>query len=214
MHTLNIIIHVLAGILAMISGLLAITVVKGGTKHRQAGNFFLKAISIVIITGLFGVIIYQRNTFLLIITLLSGYNAFSGFRVLKLRDRKPLFFDYVVPVMVLAAGAYYLYYIKSIGLYWSPVIIYSTLSALVIVTLYDLCKVFVSVNKLAKTATYEHIYKMTSALTGITSAFLGTVLPQFHPYSQILPSVISLIYIIIKFITYRFKQRSQNFHSV
>jgi len=206
MHITNIIVHVLAGTLAMLTGFTAIASVKGSRKHIRFGSYFLLMISIVIITGLIGVFIYQKNNFLLVITLLSGYNAFSGFRVIKLAGSKPSFIDYLVPAVVLASGAYYLYYIKSIGLYWSPVIIYSTLGALALITLYDLSKIFITPKVLHKTMISEHIYKMTSALTGITSAFVGTVLPQFQPYSQILPSAIGLAYIIITLITHAIKQ--------
>jgi len=209
MHTLNIIIHVLAGILALITGFTAITTTKGGKTHIRFGSYFLKLISIVIMTGLIGVLIYQKNNFLLVITLLSGYNAFSGWRVIRLAGHKPMLIDYIVPVLVLANGIYYLYYIMSIGLYWSPVVIYSTLGALAMITLYDLSRGFMRRKTLLKTMIYEHIYKMVSALTGLTSAFIGTVLPQYQPYSQILPSAIGLAFIIIILIIYALKQSNQ-----
>lgn len=200
MHTLNLILHVIAGIIAMLTGFAAIITVKGGKKHIRSGRYFLKMMVIVIATALIGVFVFERNTFLLVITLLSGYTAYSGLRVLKLHGQKPAWIDYIIPVLVLAAGIYYLYYIRSIGLYWAPVIVYSTLGALALVTIYDLSRVFIPVAILQKTMIYEHIYKVTSSLTGITSAFIGTVLPQFQPYSQILPSACGLAYIIITFI--------------
>lgn len=199
-HTISITIHVLAGILALITGFAAVFTIKGGKRHVQFGRFFLKSMSVVIATALIGVFVFERNTFLLVITLLSGYNAYSGWRVLKLNGQKPTLQDYMIPLLVFSSGIYYLYYIQSSGLYWSPVVVYSTLGALALITLYDLSRIFIPSSFLQKTRIYEHIYKMSSALSGITSAFVGTVLPHFQPYSQILPSAAGLLFIMITFI--------------
>src|SRR6187551_3258110 len=130
LHTINILVHVFAGIIALIAGFVAIGTKKGGSNHVTAGRMFIRIISLVIVTGLLGVFVFHRNTFLLVITLLSGYTAYSGIRALRLRGNKPAFIDYAIPIVVLASGFYYLYYISSIGFFWDPMIIYSTLGAL------------------------------------------------------------------------------------
>ncbi|MEO6684372.1 MAG: hypothetical protein ABIN24_00340 [Dyadobacter sp.] len=200
LHLANLVLHVVAGSIALLTGFVAIFVRKGLGKHVLFGKYFMWMIAIVIITGLFGVIIFNRNTFLLIITLLSGYNCFSGIRSLKLHGKKPKTMDYIVPALVMISAIYYFYYLTSNELYWSPVIIFSTLGALFLVTGYDLSKGFISINFLKKTMMYEHSYKMISALSAILSAFSGTVFPDYKPYSQFLPSVAGMIYIIITFI--------------
>lgn len=196
LHRVNISIHILAGTLALIAGFMVIFLAKGNQKHIRYGRYFLITLSVVILTGLLGVIVFKRNTFLLVITLLSGYTAFSGVRTLRLKGQRPQWLDGIVPVGVMGAAGYYLYYIQSIGMFWAPVVIYSTLSALFWVTLYDLSRFFISRAKRQKLYITEHIYKMVSSLIAITSAFTGTVLPQYHPYSQILPTVFGLIYIV------------------
>ena len=200
MHHLNIAVHVIAGSIALIAGLAAAMVAKGRKNHIRFGKYFMWMIVIVIITGLIGVFVFKRNNFLLVITLLSGYNCFSGIRAVRLRGQRPHTIDYLIPILVMASALYYLYYIRSIGLYWSPVIIYSTVGALFLVAVYDLCKWIIPVTILKKAVMYEHAYKMVSAFSAITSAFSGTVFPQFKPYSQFLPSVIGFAYIIITFI--------------
>ncbi len=200
LHFANLILHVVAGSIALLTGFAAIFVRKGLGKHVLFGRYFMWMIMVVIVTGLFGVIIFNRNSFLLVITLLSGYNCFSGIRSLKLRGQKPDFLDYIIPILVMVSAVYYLYYLNSSGLYWSPVITYSTIGALFLITGYDLCKRFISINFLKKAVMYEHAYKMTSALSAISSAFSGTVFPDYKPYSQFLPSVAGMIYIIITFI--------------
>lgn len=199
-------IHVAAGMLALVAGFIALGTVKGSKKHVSAGRYFLWMIAIVIFTALIGIFAFNRNTFLLVITLLSGYNACSGFRAIRLHGSKPALPDYIIPLIALSSGGYYLYYINSIGQYWAPVIVFSTLGALALICIYDLSRVFMPVELLKKTFIYEHIYKLTSALSGITSAFTGTVFPQFEPYSQILPSILGLTYII--FACYRVKNNA------
>jgi hypothetical protein len=199
-HHLNIAVHVIAGSIALIAGLAAAMVAKGGRKHIRLGKYFMWMIVIVIVTALIGVFVFKRNNFLLVITLLSGYNCFSGIRAVKLRGQKPHTIDYLIPILIMASALYYLYYIMSMGLYWSPAITYATIGALFLVTIYDLFKWVLPVTVLQKAVMYEHAYKMVSAFSAITSAFSGTVFPQYKPYSQFLPSVIGFAYIIITFI--------------
>ncbi|QMU28803.1 hypothetical protein [Adhaeribacter radiodurans] len=197
LHRLNISLHVLAGTLALIAGFVVLFLAKGNQKHVRFGRYFLWALSVVILTGLLGVIVFKRNTFLLVITLLSGYTAFSGIRTLRLKGQRPQLLDALVPVGVMSAAGYYLYYIQSIGMFWAPVVIYSTLGALFWVTLYDLSRFFLSQTRRQRLYITEHIYKLVSSLIAITSAFTGTVLPQYQPYSQILPTVFGLTYIVV-----------------
>ncbi|SDH47950.1 DUF2306 domain-containing protein [Chitinophaga filiformis] len=210
-HHINIAIHVSAGILAMLCGLAAAILNKRVKTHRILGRYFMWMMIFVIITGLAGVFVFKRNTFLLVITLLSGYNCFSGIRTMRLAGEKPVFIDYLAPVMVMAAAAYYLYYVYAMGLYWAPVVIYSTIGSLFLVTIYDLCRVIMPANARKKAMLYEHVYKMLSALSALASAFTGTVLPQFKPYSQFLPSMAGLTCIIVIFI--RLGNRSLFFKS-
>ena len=200
LHVINIATHVAAGSTALLTGLVALFVKKGGKNHLLFGRVFTWMMGLVILTGLMGVFAFKRNTFLLVLTLLSGYNCFSGIRAVKLGGKKPGSIDYWAPVTVMAAAVYYLYYIHSIGLYWSPVVIYSTIGALFLVTIYDLSKALMPAKLLKKTVIYEHIYKMVSALSGLASAFTGTVFPDHKPYSQFLPSVLGLMCIIVIFI--------------
>jgi len=199
-HTINIVTHVTAGLLSLMLGFGALLVVKGGAKHLLFGKYFIRLVAVVILTGLVGVFVYQRNTFLLVITLLSGYTCFSGVRAIRLRGQMPKLLDYVAPFLVSSSAIYYLYYIQSIGMYWAPTVTYSTMSALFMVTLYDLSKIFMTQSFLLKAYLYEHVYKMVSSFIALASAFSGTVFPQYQPYSQLLPSVFGLIYIIATFI--------------
>ena len=200
LHTINILVHVLAGTLALVTGIITLVAVKGGKAHIRSGRLFAGLMSIVITTGLAGVFIFGRNSLLLVITLLSAYNCFSGIWVLRQRGRAPGTVDRGIALAVMASALYYLYSIRSAGLFWSPGVIYPTVGALFLVTTYDLFKSFFPADLRKKTMLYEHVYKMVSAFSGICSAFSGTVFPRYQPYSQLLPSIMGLAYIIVIFI--------------
>jgi hypothetical protein len=199
-HRINIILHVTGGVLSLAAGFAAVSVSKRSRYHRLFGRYFMWAMLLVILTALSGVIVFRRNSFLLLITLLSGYTCFSGFRVIRLKGQRPKWADCCVAVLVMAAALYYLYYLRQTALYWAPVITYSTIGVICFIALYDLARLFLPLGFLKRAVFYEHVYKMISALSGLVSAFCGTVLPQYKPYSQFLPSVIGLLSIIVIFI--------------
>ena len=210
LHTLNIVLHVLTGTAALVLGLIALLSAKGGRVHNKSGNYFLAFLSVVIITGLLGVFVFGRNTFLLVITVLTGYVSFSGYRALKFKSNVPRTLDIVVALVSLSTLAYFLYFFHSIGMIWSPVVIYSTVGAMFFVVLYDLLRYLIprEVYALQRIWLYEHIYKMISAFSGLLSAFAGTVLKEYQPHSQYLPSVLGMI-IIVGFMVYTYRDGLQ-----
>ncbi len=205
LHNSNILIHVLAGSIALLLGVIALITIKGGKWHRKSGNYFLILLWLVVITGLIGVFIFKRNTFLLIITILSAYYGFSGYRILIKKNNEPRLIDIVVAITSLLAVSYFLYYFKSIGMYWSPIIIYSTVGALLLIITYDFLRYLIPKKIYVNMWLYEHIFKMIGAFTALLSAFSGTVLYMYQPYSQFLPSVFGTL-LQIGFIFYYVKK--------
>ncbi|RZJ88278.1 MAG: hypothetical protein EOO20_14045 [Chryseobacterium sp.] len=189
LHNSNIIIHVVAGSIALLLGILALTSRKGGKWHKRSGDYFLILLIIVVLTGLIGVFIFKRNTFLLIITVLSAYYGFSGYRILQTKTNKPKWIDILVALISLTSVSYFLYYFKSMGMYWSPIIIYSTVGALLFIITYDVLRYLIPEKTYRNMWMYEHIFKMIGAFTALLSAFSGTVFYNYQPYSQFLPSV-------------------------
>ncbi|MFT5916230.1 MAG: putative membrane protein [Flammeovirgaceae bacterium] len=74
-------------------------------------------------------------------------------------------------------------------MYWSPIIVYSTVGALLIVVTYDFMHYLIPKKRYKNMYIYEHIFKMIGVFTALLSAFSGTVLDNYQPYSQFLPSV-------------------------
>lgn len=81
-------VHIVAGVLALLAGAVALSSQKGGRRHVTAGKVYVWAMAVVVVTvvPLFviepGAFVRQ---FLLLVAVFSGYFVFSGYRVL---DRK------------------------------------------------------------------------------------------------------------------------------
>jgi len=207
-HSANILVHVSAGLVALMLGLTALSTIKGGKAHRKSGKLFLFFLTIVVITGLFGVLIFKVNQFLLVITVLSGYNAYSGMRVLQNKVNKVNRQDILVALLAASTGVYFLYYMKKIGMFWSPVIIYSTLGVLFSIITYDLLRYLIPQGKYGKLWLYEHIYKMVAAFTALLAAATGTIYDDYQPHSQYLPSLFGTL-LAIGFILYFYRKNNR-----
>ena len=190
LHSGNIFVHVTAGLLAIVLGTFALTTGKGGPAHRKFGRWFLMTLTVVVGTGLIGAVFFRASPFLLILTLLAGYVGYAGFRVVRFRERRLPVQDMLVAAGVLATGLGSQLLNPNVS--WNSSVITSTLSALVLVTVYDLLKYFWFFGRWKKLWLYEHIYKMTSAFSALLSAFGGNVLRDYQPYSQLLPSVLGV----------------------
>jgi hypothetical protein len=204
-HKINIVTHVIAGSIALLLGIIALLTKKGGRTHKRSGIVFLMLLIVVILTGLVGVFVFGRNTFLLVITVLSGYFGFSGYRALQTKSNRPRLVDIGISLLSLISVSYFLYYFKSIGMIWSPIIIYSTVGTLLLVISYDFIRYFIPAPRYGRLWFYEHIFKMIGAFTALLSAFSGTVFYNYQPYSQFLPSVFGTL-LQIGFIVYYYKR--------
>jgi uncharacterized membrane protein len=189
LHKANLIVHISSGSLALLLGTFILLRSKSGPLHRNSGRIFLVLLGIVVFTGLFGAIVFRRNGFLLVITFLSGYMGYSGFRCIRKRSNLPATLDVLMAISGLLAVSLFIWYFNTVGMMWSPVIIYSTLGYLGMAAGYDLLRYLLSTAFYGRLWLYEHILKMISAFSALLSAFSGTVLPKYQPYSQFLPSV-------------------------
>lgn len=89
-HIMNIILvlHMLAGFIALTAGLIPFVTKKGGRTHRMMGKFFYYTMLIVSLSAL-TLSIYRFNPFLLMIGLLTGYSTITGYRgLILMRSQK------------------------------------------------------------------------------------------------------------------------------
>jgi hypothetical protein len=210
LHKVNIFTHIATGSAALLIGVFILLTRKGSPLHIRLGRIFIYLLTAVIFTALVGVFVYGRNTFLLVITILSGYQGFSGWRNLKTKSNQFHWIDAIAILISLVTVSYYLYYMKKIGFIWSPVIIYSTVGTLILFITYDVFRYFIPKSRYQNLWLYEHIIKMVGAFTALLAAFSGTVFVTYQPISQILPSVIGFV-LQIGFVIYYVKKSHINF---
>lgn len=90
---------------------------------------------------------------------------------------------------------------------WTPVIIYSTVGALLFLVPYDFVRYLIPKSKYQNLWLYEHIYKMIGAFTALLAAFPGTVFAKYQPLSQILPSSFGVL-LQLGFIIYYLRNKN------
>lgn len=193
LHHFNIIVHVVFGTLALLVGLGPMLTAKGGAAHVRAGRWFLGLATGALITAVLGLAVFNFRPFLTVIVLLSVYQAYSGYRALRTRATGPTLRDAVFSAVFLMAGLAFLALLPRITLVWSPVVMYSTLGVLLTMTVYDLSRFAWRARWRRGAWLYEHIWKMMSTYAALLSAFTGTVLAGYQPYSQFLPSVLGSV---------------------
>jgi uncharacterized membrane protein len=192
LHWTNIGVHVVFGTAALGLGLVAICSPKGGRVHLRSGRFFLYAYLVVVITATIGLLAFDFRSFLAVVTLLSFYDVFSGYRALQLRGRRPQAIDRAVSVLGAMTPWLFLSIMRHMHKPWSPVLTWSILGTLVMISGYDLLRNILPVSWLKRVWVQEHLIKMMSAYVAITTAFAGTVFPGYMPWPAILPSVLGL----------------------
>lgn len=78
-------VHITAGALCLVLAPLVLSVRKGGRAHRRMGTIYLWSMGVLAGTAL-PMALYRPELFLALIAMLSFYLAFSGYRVLRLKD--------------------------------------------------------------------------------------------------------------------------------
>lgn len=100
--TLTIIIHVLAGIGALISGALAIILKRNTPKHKPVGRFYFWCMTVIFTTGVF-LSVCKGLLFLFFIAIFTYYATIIAYRALKLKNlhngQKPARLDWFIEIV-------------------------------------------------------------------------------------------------------------------
>ena len=98
----SIILHVIAGCVALLSGLAAFLLRNKVKKHRPFGKIYFWCMTIIFVTSLY-VSFYKEIWFLLFVSVFSYYSCITAFRSLKLKKlhlgQKPKPIDWFIEVM-------------------------------------------------------------------------------------------------------------------
>lgn len=203
LHSINIFIHVLIGTLGIFIGLMPYFTEKGGKRHRQFGRVFLWMMAAVILTALNGVIFFRDRPFLTVVTLLSMYTTYSGYRVLKTKEKGFSHQDFGVMLLVILMAISFVLNLQKANVLWHASIVYYLLAYVFLIVGFDIVRYFFpKLIRVKRFWLYEHIYKMTASFTALISAGAGTVFAAYEPYNQIVPAIFStwwLIFCLIYF---------------
>ncbi|QSE96675.1 DUF2306 domain-containing protein [Fulvivirga lutea] len=105
--------HVAAGIISLVTGLIAMTTQKGGKLHRKSGKVYFYAMTYVFISAVFLSSI-KFIPFLFMISFLSYYGCFAGVRILKLKKlhkgQQPKVYDWGAGILTILAGISFVSY--------------------------------------------------------------------------------------------------------
>jgi len=108
LNKIALVIHVIAGMTALVAGLIAILAKKGKPTHLKSGIIFFYSMLLVAATAIF-IAIVKSNTFLLYIGIFSFFMVFSGYRSIKNKSLKPNMYDWIILTVALTNGVMMIY---------------------------------------------------------------------------------------------------------
>ena len=112
------IIHIAAGFISLVTGLISILSFKGGKIHKKSGKIYFYSMTIVFVTAII-IASYRFNRFLFLIAFLSYYSVFAGVRKLRLKNlhknQKPKWYDWIAGIINGTANLFFI----GLGIYYS-----------------------------------------------------------------------------------------------
>ena len=196
-HSINIILHVLTGTIAIVIGILAYTSQKGGKRHKRYGRTFLWFMTIVILTAMNGVLFFRDRPFLTVVTFLAFYTSYSGYRVLKTKETGFQLIDFLVMLVVFIVAISFVVRMESANILWNAKVVYYLLGYVLLIVSFDMVRFFFpQLIKSPKFWIYDHIYKMTGSFTALISAGVGTVFANYEPLNQIMPAIFGTVWLV------------------
>ncbi|QOY95186.1 hypothetical protein IM543_04760 [Massilia sp. UMI-21] len=198
-HLLNLALHIGAGAAAIGLGLALLAQAKGTAAHRKQGRTFVLLTLVVCATGAIGSALFRFVPLFAILTVLVTYQLLSGWHVVYTRAAGP---NRVDALLALSAAAW------AIGLLpvllspggmagAAPAVIPAALGGLAVLLAYDTARWCFPRHWHARLWRYEHIYKLVASLFGMLSAAVGNLVRVGQPWSQLLPSVLGMMVIVI-----------------
>lgn len=207
-HAFNIAVHVTAGALGLLVGIIPMVSQKGGARHLLFGQAFVPCATLALVTATVGIVFFDPPPALIAATLTAGYQFVGSLRSLHLKDRGPGFFDALLAIACLAASVWLFSSMSSGTRSWPPALGYGTAGFLSLVALYDLSRHAWAVSWLAHARPLDHGLKMTSAYFAMLAAGAGNVLRDYQPFSQVGPTVLGVFVAVVLAVSYLRKRKN------
>ncbi|MDB5429643.1 MAG: hypothetical protein JWP35_759 [Caulobacter sp.] len=193
----NIATHVAAGAAGLVVGLIPLLTPKGGRWHRRAGKAFVALAGVGVATAVIADIFFASPMALVAVTLSIAYQLVAGLRSLALRGRGPGLLDAGLAAAALAGCAALALHMGEGTRSFTPMIGYSTLGYVATIALYDLSRHAWAGVWLSHVRPLDHGLKMVGVYFGMMSAGAGNLLRGFQPISQVAPSAIGMLVMVV-----------------
>ena len=177
-HTINIIIHVSAGCIAMVLGFVQLARRKGDATHKRFGRVTVTVAATSIAAAMLGALTFRGKTDLIGVSFLTAYQLWSGMRALHLKynGRGPL--D-LLPALALVAGGIAIYLLWRHGgvFNWGPARVYGAMGSLIFYGSYDILRIVFPQQWRVVLNPAEHAFKLTSFIGALVSVATAVLLP-------------------------------------
>lgn len=196
LHALNLALHIGAGSVALALGFFLLATEKGTERHRRLGRCFVGATALVCAAAALGLLLFRFMPVFAVLTVLVGYQLFSGFRSARTRAAGPQPLDAAATLLALLLSLLLLPALLAEG---QRALVLGTLGGLFSLLAYELLRWVFPRRWYAWLWRYEHAYKMLAALFAMLSALVGNVVRWGQPWSQLAPSALGLVVIAVVF---------------
>lgn len=196
-------IHVAGGFTALVIGIIAYIVTKGGRHHKLAGKIYFGGMMLVVISAV-SMHLIKSNTFLFYIALFTLYQIYGGTRSVKNKNLQPKILDVLMFLTGLVIAILMILTLK---------IVLIVFGVLFISLLYSDLKIFLLIRRKREVPgnawLMRHIGLMSGSYIATSTAFLVVNLQHFDPFwlPWLLPSMIGvplIIYFQKRFISPKF----------
>lgn len=192
-HLFNLVLHILAGAIAIVLGLYLLAVPKGTPLHRRRGRWFAWLTLLVWATAALGNLLFGYRPVFAVLTVLVLYKLLSGWRAVYTREQGPQAVDGAMTALALACGLLILASLRQDRSGQQVIVVLSSLGGLATILVYDSARWVFPLQWHAALWRYEHIYKLLASLFAMLSAGAGNLLRVGQPWTQLAPSVLGLI---------------------
>jgi hypothetical protein len=208
MFSTNAWIHLIAGAIGLLIGLVPLLSSKGGRTHRRFGRMVVWLGAVVLGTALFSVSQGGAPMALTAVTLSAGYQYVGSLRALALRDRGPGWVDALLAFAAITLAAWMLMQNAPGNASWPPALAYGTLGFLATIVIYDLSRYAWRPLWQRRIRPLDHGLKMTGFYFAMASAGAGNLLRGWQPWSQLLPSMLGTLAMLALTVAYLRRMRA------
>jgi len=196
LHTLNILVHVSAGIATILLGLIILSRRKGDVRHVRLGRVAVATACLCVGAALLGAFVFRAKFDLMGASLLVAYHLWAGLRALSLKDGGRRFFDLLPALgMVASGGLLFAVYRYGAPVNWSPGLVMGTIGGMLTYGGYDVMRTLFPTGWRRALNPAEHAFRMVSVIGAMISVAAGTLVRT--DYALPLPLMVSTVFGVV-----------------